>query len=285
MDAPDVRETVASISRLPTLPTVLGQILDAISDPDSSALDLGRHIAADQSLSATLLRQVNSAYYGFYRKITNVTDAIVILGYREVQNLVLAASAFRSFPRGRSPYDRNQLWRHSLATAIGAERLIKKLNLTLDGSFFSAGLLHDIGKVALDSVYPDNFQEAVKLAVDRSKPLWEVEPEIFGLDHAEIGGVLAEHWNLPPVLAEALRKHHQPDTALLAPDLTHVTALANHLTYEAGLGEASNPGAHAFPVSSARHINAGTDVCRHIVTELQGASDRINAMLGAVAGH
>jgi len=283
LDAPDVRDAVSRISRLPTLPTVLGQIMEAIADPDASALDLGKHIAADQSLSATLLRQVNSAFYGFYRKITTVKDAIVILGFREVQNLVLAASAFRSFAKSTSPYDRNQLWRHSLATAMAAERIAKRLSLEADGSHFSAGLLHDIGKVALDSVYPDNFQEAVKRAVESQRPLYEVEPEIFGMDHAEVGGVLGEHWNLPPLLTEALRRHHTPDQAMLSPQLAHVTALANYLAYVAGYGESSNVGEHAYPMSSAMALKIDPGKFQDIIQDLQQAKERIDAMLGAVS--
>lgn len=284
MDAPDVRDAVSRISRLPTLPTVLGQIMEALADPDSSALDLGKHIAADQSLSATLLRQVNSAFYGFYRRITTVKDAVVILGFREVQNLVLAASAFRTFPKSNSPYDRNQLWRHSLATAMAAERIAKRLSLPADGSYFSAGLLHDIGKVALDSVYPETFQQAVARAVEEKRPLYEVEPELFGMDHAEVAGVLAEHWNLPPLLAESLRRHHTPEQAMLSPQLAHVTALANHLAYEAGLGEASSAGTdHAYPLVSAQALKLDIGKCQAIIEELRGAGERIDAMLGAVA--
>ncbi|HRK33358.1 MAG TPA: HDOD domain-containing protein [Candidatus Hydrogenedentes bacterium] len=283
MDAPDVRDAVSRISRLPTLPTVLGQIMEALSDPDTSALELGKHIAADQSLSATLLKQVNSAFYGFYRRVTTVKDAVVILGFREVQNLVLAASAFRVFPKSSSAYDRNQLWRHSLATAMAAERIAKRLSLSADGSYFSAGLLHDIGKVALDSVYPDNFQEAVKRAVENQIALHEVEPEVFGMDHAEVGGALAEHWNLPPLLTEAIRRHHTPEQAMLSPELAHVTALANHLAYEANLGEATNVGPHDYPVKSAMALKIDPGHSTAIVAELQEATDRIDAMLGATA--
>jgi len=283
VDAPDVRDAVSRISRLPTLPTVLGQIMEALADENTSALELGRHIAADQSLSATLLRQVNSAFYGFYRRVTTVKDAVVILGFRDVQNLVLAASAFRVFPDSASAYDRNQLWRHSLATAMAAERIAKRLSLPADGSYFSAGLLHDIGKVALDSVYPDNFQEAVRRAVSGPLPLYEVEPQVFGMDHAEVGGALAEHWNLPPVLTEAIRKHHIPDQAMLSPELAHVTALANHLAYEASLGEATNIGPHAFPEYSVKSLKIAPAHITAIVTELLEASDRIDAMLGATA--
>jgi putative nucleotidyltransferase with HDIG domain len=282
VDALDVRDTISRISGLPTLPAVLGQILEALSDPDSSALDLGKHIAADQSLSATLLRQVNSAYYGFYRRITDVKDAVVILGFREVQNMVMAATAFRTFPRGRSEYDRARLWRHSLASAMAAERVAKRVGLQLEGGYFSAGLLHDIGKVALDSMLPEHFDEAVKLALEQGKPLYEVEPIVFGLDHAEVGGVLGEHWNLPPILVEAIRRHHQPETALLSPELAQVTAVANHLAYLADFGDSVNPESHAMPAQTAIQLKLTPAAWEPIVAELREAEARIEAMLGAI---
>lgn len=282
MDALDVRDTISRISGLPTLPAVLGQILEALSDPDSSALDLGKYIAADQSLSATLLRQVNSAYYGFYRRITEVKDAIVILGFREVQNMVLAATAFRALPRGRSGYDRGRLWRHSLASAMAAERIAKRVGLPADGGYFSAGLLHDIGKVALDSMLPEHFDEAVKLALEQGRPLHEVEPMVFGLDHAEVGGVLGEHWNLPPILAEAIRRHHQPESALLSPELAQVTAVANHLAYLANFGDSIHPEAHAMPEQAAAQLRLSPALWEPVVKELAEAESRIEAMLGAI---
>ncbi len=147
VDAPEVRDAILRVRDLPTLPTVLGKILSAAADPDSSALDLGRLISSDQSLSATLLKLVNSAYYGFYRQIKSVTQAIVMLGFNEVRNLTLTATAFRTLSASTSDYDRNQLWRHTLAAAIAAERCAKMKKLSIGGAF-EAGLLHDIGKVA-----------------------------------------------------------------------------------------------------------------------------------------
>ena len=114
---------------MPTLPTVLTKILATAADPDASALDLGEHISADQSLSATLLKLVNSAYYGFHRQINTVTQAIVILGFLEVRNITLTATAFRTFKQGHPDFDRTQLWRHSLGTAMAADRIAKLLGM------------------------------------------------------------------------------------------------------------------------------------------------------------
>jgi len=282
VEKPDVREAIANVRNLPTLPTLLGQILVTALDPDSSALDLGRYIAADQSLSATLLKVVNSAYYGFYRQITSVTTAIVILGFNEVRNLVLTASAFRAFPKGGTSYERVQLWRHSLAAAIATERTAKLLALDVEGTFVS-GLLHDIGKVALDTLYPEIFREAVQKSHDEAVPLAEAEAFYFDLDHAEIGGLLAEHWNMPAPIVDAVRNHHDPGAASEAPQLAYLTSLGNFLTYQCDLGESGNGASPDLPDGSRAGCAVTEPQWSQVCESLEGAKERIDELLGIMA--
>jgi putative nucleotidyltransferase with HDIG domain len=283
MTEADVKDAVLRIRDLPTLPSVLGKILATAADPDASALDLGQHIAADQSLSATLLKLVNSAYYGFYRQISSVTQAIVMLGFLEVRNLALTATAFRAFSRGKSSFDRLQLWRHSLATAMAAERLAKQANMAMDGCFES-GLLHDIGKVALDVLYPEPFVNAAEQARQQGRFIHEVLKENFGMDHAEVGGMLAEHWNLPPAVVAAIRLHLHPERATEFQQLVNLTAVANAATYEAGLGETSN--GCPFPYNAAAVAAAGLtqEQVAKVVEELRGSHEKIDEFLGVLKG-
>ncbi len=277
-----LRDAVARIGDLPTLPTVLNSILDALTEPETSALDLGRLIAADQSLSATLLRQANSAYYGFFRTISSVPNAVVVLGFREVQNLVLTASVFRAFPSKDSAYDRNQLWRHSLATAMLCERLAKALRFSPDPASFSAGLLHDIGKVALDSIYPKAVAEIVTRSRDEQRPVREIEKEVLGLDHAEIGGALAVHWNLPIALSDAIRWHHEPESATISQQLACMVAVSNYLAYLAGLGETNMGPGIEVPSTAIQSLGVTDEISKTLVEEMQGANARVDALLGAV---
>jgi len=277
----NVRNAVLRIKDLPTLPSVLGKILSTAADPDSSALDLGQHIAADQSLSATLLKLVNSAYYGFYRQISSVTQAIVMLGFLEVRNLTLTATAFRTLSKSSSDYDRTQLWRHSLATAMAAERLAKLGKIEKEGTF-EAGLLHDFGKVALDMLYPEAFRDAAKTAHSRGCYMHEAEQELFGLDHAEIGGLLGEHWNLPEPVVEAVRFHHEPGRAEMAPILTHLVHIANYVAYQADLGELSS--GRAPELSDGILASAGVTEAQvqAAIDELQDSHEKIDEFLGTL---
>ncbi len=284
VDAPEIRDTIAGIEKLPTLPAVLAQVLDTVSNPEASALDLGQYIAADISLSASLLRLVNSAFYGFFREINTVTDAIVILGFSEVRNLVLAATAFDAFSGGESSYDRTQLWRHSLAVAIGADRTAKMLKVPGGGGHFVAGLLHDFGKVAFDTLYPEQFREASALAADQGISMVDAEQEAFNLNHGKAGGLLGEHWNLPPMIVDAVRHHHTPAKPSADPQLTQIIALSDYLAYQAGLGEPSNTIAPALPFETLAALSITEEQTEHLSSEVEMAKDRIDGLLSALPG-
>jgi len=277
MSRPNMAESIGHIKTLPTLPAVLSRIMATTADPNASALDLSRHVASDQSLTATLLKLVNSAYYGHYRQIDSITTAIVMLGFHEVRNLALAATAFRTFPKGHPDFDRSQLWRHSLATAMAAESLSKMVSAPTGGCFVS-GLLHDIGKVALDVVHPRLFRDAAHQARAEARFIRETELEVLGLTHAEAGGILAERWDLPHAVVEAVRYHHEPELGKLDSSLTTIIALADYVTYQAGLGESSNGRDPQYPDAATLRLDeqGWTSVAQH----LQQSGERINDFVG-----
>ena len=281
METPDVEAALSRVRDLPTLPAVLGKILNTAADPDASAIDLGRHIAADVSLSATLLKLVNSSYYGFYRQIKSVTQAIVVLGFLEVRNLTLTATAFNAFESIPSKYDRQQLWRHSLATAIAADRIARITGKDTDGCF-EAGLLHDLGKIALDWLYPVEFRKAVAEAGKREVLIGDVEREVFGMSHADVGGSLADHWNLPESVGDAIRGHHAVEEAEDVNDLTRIVAAADALTYQADLGESSNGCAPALSPALMTSLGLTEVHCEQIVAELNENREKIEGFIGAL---
>ena len=283
MSVDRVEEAISQIRSLPTLPSVLAQVLKTISDPEASALDLARQIASDQSLAANLLKLVNSAFYGFARKIDSVPEAVVILGFFQVRNLALATSAFTQMPRGNSSYDRGQLWRHSLAVAMTADRCAKRHTLESEGGAFSAGLLHDIGKVVLDSLYPQLFRQAAEQAHATEGLLVAVEPGLFGLDHTQAGGLLARHWHLPVSVATGVRWHHNPCDAEKHTELACLISVADFLAYEAGMGESGNGRAPDPPEEAGQRIRIPPDQWGGLVAELADASERVDALLGSLA--
>ncbi|MCX5759719.1 MAG: HDOD domain-containing protein [Candidatus Hydrogenedentes bacterium] len=277
---PCVEDALTRLKGLPALPTVMSRILATIADPDASALDLSPHISADQSLTASLLRIVNSVYYGHYRRVANITSAIVMLGFREVCNLALATTTFRTFLAGHAHYDRTQLWRHSLAAAMAAERLANALGMPVEGCFVS-GLLHDIGKVVFDVLYPERFQQAIREAHTGNAFIRDIEPRYLGMDHAAVGRLLAEQWDLPPSVVNTIAHHHKNAADRRTPSLADVVSVANIMTYRADLGEASNGRAPEGPSDGLFGLTA--QQWDALAQELAESRPRIDEFLGALA--
>ncbi len=220
------KKRLAEIKEISTLPHVMMRIMEIITNENSSAADLAEEIAKDASLTAKILKMVNSAYYGFYREIAKVSDAVIVLGFNEIRRLSLAISVFDMFEGHRLEF-----WNHSFACAAMSDILAKE-RLLQDQGAFTAGLLHDIGKSILDQYFSDMFNAVQELMTERSICAHEAEMELYGFDHAEIGYWLAERWNLPVTLGEAIRYHHRPEAATEMPELAQLVHLADRLSIE-----------------------------------------------------
>ncbi|MFP4172175.1 MAG: HDOD domain-containing protein [Candidatus Hydrogenedentota bacterium] len=281
MESINPYQTIASIRSMPGLPAVLTQVMETVQDPEASALDLSQFIASDQTLAAALLRVVNSAYYGFYREVSSVTTAIVILGFLEVRNLVLAVTAYNTLSSSRAA---RGLWRHSLEVAIGAQRTARLMSVPPAAGPFVAGLLHDVGKVVLQDLYPEAYRLAAQQSWDRAEPVCVGERDVFQLDHAEAGAILAEHWNLPEPIVEAIRYHHEPSHAPKALKLTNLTAYADYLAYEAGGGDPCNGAAPSVPMEAARKLDLSDRQFAQLKLDMSDAAERIDELLGAIHG-
>ncbi|MBI4830924.1 MAG: HDOD domain-containing protein [Candidatus Lindowbacteria bacterium] len=230
VSAEEFRKKLLEIKEISTLPHVMVRIMEIITDENSSASDLAKEIAKDASLTAKILKIVNSAYYGFYREIIRVSDAVVVLGFNEIRRLSLAISVLDMFG-GKQREQRFRFWTHSFACAAMCDILSKEWRMHDKGAF-TAGLLHDIGKAALDQHFSDMFSAAQACMEERSLRAHEAEKMLFGFDHSDIGYWLCERWNLPVSLSEAIRCHHRPETAQEAPQLAMLVHTADELVTE-----------------------------------------------------
>ncbi|HOJ32310.1 MAG TPA: HDOD domain-containing protein [Candidatus Hydrogenedentes bacterium] len=279
-EAASIRDALAAIQNLPTLPALVIKIMEDAANPDVSALDLAKHIAVDQSLSASLLRLVNSAYYGFNRNISSILDAVVLLGFTKVRDLVLTATAFKILPTSRSCFDRVQLWRHSIATAILAERISRIKRYPIQNGYYTAGLLHDLGKVCFDLVIPSRYEEVVRKARESGALVFEVEQNELGLDHGESGASLGEYWNLPSNVIAAMRGHHGVVEPSEGDGVVHVTIVADYLAYQAEMGETSNGRPPDKPDVSMGTLGLSEEIISQISKNVRESRDRIDTMLG-----
>ncbi len=230
------QDLLSGINALPTLPGVLTKILQTLEDQWSSAQDLESIIRNDQSLSSKMLAASNSAYYGFPQQITTVHRAALVLGYDEVRKICMGAGLV-GFMQKAPAHDRalsEELWRHSLSVAE-ASRLLAQRQEAGRGpdteSAFTAGLLHDLGKVVLVAFFPEAAKALMDLTA-REDLTWRQAEEVLELDHQDIGLYLAEHWNLPPMLGEVMGRHHEPDPSLKFLPMVLTVHLADWLTHD-----------------------------------------------------
>ncbi len=200
------------VDSLPSLPATVSKVLAVTADPESSAEDLVQAILPDQAMCATILKLANSAFFGMPREVATMDKAVTVLGFNEVHNLVLGKAVFNSF-KSISDSNRNALdvfWNHSFTCGLCAKILSEKFGCS-PSELFIAGLIHDIGKLALFTARPDEYLVILELpetAPILCKPL---EIEILGIDHEQVGYRLLTRWLFPETLLNTVGFHHHPE--------------------------------------------------------------------------
>ncbi|MDH5445299.1 MAG: HDOD domain-containing protein [Gammaproteobacteria bacterium] len=196
---------------LVSLPDLIHRINLKVEDPDSSAVEIGQLIGEDPALTTRLLKVVNSPMFGFPSRIDTISMAITILGMRQLRDLVLATAVVGQFHTLTDEVvDMETFWCHSVCTGVAAKVIGQHLKDNNSERFFVAGLLHDIGKLVMYVTHPDASKQVIELADDKDLDKSSVEKSIFGFSHAEVGGELLSHWQLPESLIEPARYHHHP---------------------------------------------------------------------------
>ncbi len=263
----------AEQSLIPSLPQVLVRVQKAISNQAVGARELADVILEDPSLTASTLRLANSAFYlHSHAKIRTVTGAIVLLGFETIRNVVLGLSVYNmlsNLPRTR---DYRQVWRHSLAVAVGARMFANRLHFAVPEEAFVAGLLHDIGKLILGQFFPEHYAQALNLAIAQNMTQLEAESRLLHCTHVDAGCQLAEFWGFPAEIRRAIACHeYEGDRQALAenePPLVHVVLIANLLAQQL---YGDTPG----------KVSATRDECSSLAAEFLGLeAGEIEPLLG-----
>ncbi|WP_028972901.1 HDOD domain-containing protein [Spirochaeta cellobiosiphila] len=226
---------VDEIHNLPPFPANILEIQKLIADPESKINTIAKHISVDPSLTADLLRLVNSAQYVLAKKVENIMEAVKIVGLKGLKNLLYSYGT--QLVLGKDTPEQEALWEHCYRTATFAYLLAKyfKRKRDLMDDVYVGGILHDMGKIVFSNVHPQLLEKIQQFNDERQLPFNAIEELTAGLNHQEIGARIAEKWNFPSILVEAIRYHHEPDKC--SPehrDHVYIVYLANVLThYEA----------------------------------------------------
>jgi len=223
---------------LPVLPATTVRLIGVINDPASTLKQITDVIQFDQTITAELLKLCNSAYYGLYREITSIDDAIRFIGTGQLMQFVMAAHTQTLLGPEQTGYGLppGALWRHSVGVAIACQVLAEKAGVKEKGLLFTVGLLHDIGKVILNENIGDEYAAIARVVNDEHIPFHQAEERVLGITHPIVGELVAKQWKLPDPIPCCIRYHHDP-SALPAPDpVLDVLHLADAACLLLGIG-------------------------------------------------
>ena len=240
---------IEDLVTLPTLPTVVMQIHELVSDENSSAADVAGVIQTDVAIATKVLRLANSAYYGLRSKVSSVQHAIAMLGFNIIKNLAITATVFENFGEGESHPHFNQeaFWSHCVATGSVSRMLAERIGLgrkEMEAAFI-CGLLHDVGKVVLGEHLHDRFKDALDMTAEMKIPLVQAEEELLEFTHGDVGALLADQWHLAPEIIASCQHHHAPleadEAEQMMPSIVHVADIITRLRPIGSGGGAVHP--------------------------------------------
>ena len=202
-----------SVDMIPAFPLAIQKVTELLSDKDYAVADVVNVIKYDQAITANILKISNSAYFGARQKISTIHDAVVYLGQKQLIRAVQTAGISKIFQKGGKGYasQARDFWEHAVAVALMSQILCRKIQGREDPILYTAALLHDVGKVIMGEYVQDYFQKIIGLVNERKCSFLDAEEELIGINHANLGGRIAEHWNFPPEIRDAIAYHHRPD--------------------------------------------------------------------------
>lgn len=239
MKKASLEQIVRKVRDMPSLPDTMMQIIRLTEDPDSTVQDLEEVILKDQALTSKVLQLANSTHYGYSRRISTISEATVLLGFQTIKSIALASSVNKILVKELPGYGlkKNMLWEQSQSCAIIARFIAKKLrlkNINPEEAYI-AGLLRDIGKVILNYYVTNEFYQIIEIVQSGEKTFLEAEKEVLGFDHGQIGAKVAEKWNFPVDLVEAIAYHHVPQEAKNNPTLVSIVHIADTIVMMLGI--------------------------------------------------
>lgn len=268
-------DVLRRIHNLPSLPTVVLELLASMGRDEVNIDELALKIAQDQALTAKTLRLANSSFYGMANRVTTIHEAIAILGFRTVRSLATTAALIGTFSgQSHTSFNATPFWLHSIAAAVCAQELARHLDLNPEHAYI-AGLLHDIGRLVLISQFQPHYEATMAYQALHDCDLLDAEQAVLGLTHTTVGLTLTQHWKFPEAVQHAVANHHAP-TSLGLPLLSMVVITANVLTHALDLS--MDPNDLVPPLPAGLWLQLGLDeptllaILKNVERQFEGAS-------------
>jgi HD-like signal output (HDOD) protein len=286
-----IRDRVMTILQLPALPKIASQVVELVDNPQTSAAKLSKVISTDQGLTSKVLKVANSPFYGFPKRISTVDFAVIVLGFDALKEIVISISLISALQNRADKYfNMKDFWDHAIMSAGIGRRLAREIDYRVSGEVFVAALLHDMGISILHRHFFEEYKQIVDLILDNDVPPLNAEREILGVTHCDIGGWLAERWNLPGHIREAIMYHHTPEKAIENPDIVALIhcadVISNKLTestlnFDIGI-EFNDAAVQRLDLDRANLVESFSDMAAD--DEPKDAADRFRFTTGNQAG-
>lgn len=265
-----LEEIIGRVKDIPTLPNITYEIMKLTEDPDSTVHDIENVVMKDQSLTTRILRLANSAYYGYPRRISTVSEASVLLGFQAIRSLTLTASVGGLLMKEVPGYGlgKNELWKQSQSCAIISRYIARKVRFIKVDQAYVAGLLRDIGKVIVSYYLTDHFKQIMDLVESENISFLDAEERILGFHHGQVGAEIAKKWNLPEDLAEAIAYHHSPEKAVINPKLTSIVHIADAIVMMMGIGLGVDGMVYNFSKEAIKSLGIDEPMLEQIMSDV-----------------
>lgn len=237
-----IEERVKGCARLPSLRSIESALRELLNSDRRYTHQISEIIRRDPSLTARLLRLVNSVYYGLTTPVNNIEEAVFYLGVRQIRQLAMVTPVIEDFTKlaGNTPFPWREFWQHCIGVAIMTREVLGCVQTPADDSDYVAGLVHDMGKIVMAATFPDHFLEIQRRAAQDHQSLLGLETEMLGVNHAELGALYLQDHNLPAIMIESARYHHEPELAGSHPQIIAAVQIANLLVRHAGIGRSGD---------------------------------------------
>lgn len=283
---PAVLKKLAAITEIPTLPEVIQEVLEAVASEESAAGDLAAILSKDQALCSKVLKIANSAFFAQSRRIYAINDAVVVLGFDSIAQLMLATSVFSVFggPKSYEKFDVYGFWQHSIATAIASRLIAQRVGeAPNDNVIYTAGLLHDIGKLVLITYFASEYISVLEKVESEDLFLHEAEKLLMGCTHCDISEWVCNRWNFPEELVRFIAEHHHgvcsEDCAGCGPCIVR---LADVICNRLHIGNSGNTKSYELKPAEYAAIGLEDSDIAAIEEVMEKSRDEIESILKAI---
>ncbi len=279
-----IQDLVKEIKNLKPIPAVVNQVLEITSQPDYSMAQIANIIQYDPAVTASVLRTCNSAFFGLKHPAESIKDAVTLLGIDQILEIVLMQYGAKVLSGRQNGYGLHEgaMWKYSVSSALIAKQIARNLSMTNENLIFTAALLKDFGKIVLDRFVMDSFEKISALVMNENFSFREAEKKVIGVDHAELGGMIAKMWKFSPKMVKIIRHHHFSDVSMVKDKEISVVYLADCICMMIGIGVGSDGLAYRFNDQAIRELGMKPDdvskLMAQFVIDMQEVEDLLNVV-------